>query len=177
MIREQQFLFPEFDDNKTKIRNVDYVDITDIDVNLFNEKRKHPYELLPKDKFYIFKTGGINKFRPDLGDNFPYIKNMETGALLGTSLHRTYIRTSITLTNYNPIINIEFRLHRIAAEAFIVNDNIEKKLVVDHINGDRLDYRIGNLKWSTYSENNTGVKRERNGVSYDEKIALGIKKL
>ena len=177
MIREQQFLFPEFDDTKTKIRNVDYVDITDVDVNLFNEKRKHPYERLPKGKFYIFKTGGINRFRPDLGDNFPYIKNMETGALLGTSLHRTYIRTSITLRNYDPIINLEFRLHRIAAEAFIINDNIKKKLVVDHINGDRLDYRIGNLKWSTYSENNTGVIRERNGVSYDEKIALGIKKL
>ena len=34
------------------------------------------------------------------------------------------IRTSITLTNYNPIINLEFRLHRIAAEAFIINDDI-----------------------------------------------------
>tara|TARA_R100001086_G_scaffold52267_1_gene23332 strand:+ start:1024 stop:1557 length:534 start_codon:yes stop_codon:yes gene_type:complete len=177
MIREQQFLFPEFDDNKTQIRNVDYVDITDIDANLFNEKRKHPYERLPKNKYFIYKTGGINRFRPDLGNNFPYIKNIETGHVLTNTLHRTYIRTSITLTNYNPIINLEFRLHRIAAEAFIENDNIEKKLVVDHINGDRLDYRVGNLKWSTYSENNTGVKRERNGVSYDERIALGIKKL
>ena len=54
MITEQQFLFPEFDDTKTKIKDVDYVDITNIDVNLFNEKRKHPYERLPKDKFYIF---------------------------------------------------------------------------------------------------------------------------
>ena len=153
------------------------MDITDIDVNLFNEKRKHSYKLLPKDKFYIFKTGGFNKFRPDLGNNFPYIKNIKTETLLTTSLHRTYIRTSITLNNNNPIINLEFRLHRIAAEAFIVNDDVEKKLVVDHINGDRLDYRVDNLKWTTYSDNSTGIKRERNGVSYDEEIALGIKKL
>ena len=174
MITEQQFLFPEFDDTKTKIKDVDYVDITNIDVNLFNEKRKHPYERLPKDKFYIFKTGGINRFRPDLGNNFPYIKNMETGALLGTSLHRTYIRTSITLNNYNPIINLEFRLHRIAAEAFIINDDIEKKLVVDHINNDRLDYRVSNLRWTTHSKNNIGTKRPR-GTSYEEKkIASGI---
>ena len=48
---------------------------------------------------------------------------METGAILGTSLHRTYVRTSITLNNLNPIINIELRLHRIAAEAFIINDD------------------------------------------------------
>ena len=177
MIREQQFLFPEFDDNKTQIRNVDYMDITDIDANLFNEKRKHPYERLPKNKYFIYKTGWLNRFRPHLGNNFPYIKNIETGHVLTNTLHRTYIRTSITLRNYDPIINLEFRLHRIAAEAFIINDNIKKKLVVDHINGDRLDYRLGNLKWSTYSENNTGVEKKRNGVSYDEKIALGIKKL
>jgi len=173
----QQFLFPEHDDTITKIKDVDYVDISTINPNLFNEKRKHPYKLLPQDKFYIFKTGGINRFRPDLGDSFPYIKNMETGALLGTSLHRTYIRTSITLHDVDPIINIEFRLHRIAAEAFIENDNVEKKLVVDHINGDRLDYRIDNLRWTTYSDNNTGNERKMDGVSYEEKLLLGIKKL
>jgi len=128
MIREQLLLFPEYDDYKTQIRNVDYVDLTDIDVNLFDEKRKHPYKLLPKDKFYIFKTGGINKFRPDLGENFPYIKNMETGRVLSSTLHRTYIRSTITLTNYSPTITLEFRLHRTAAEAFIINDDIKKKI-------------------------------------------------
>ena len=176
MIREQLLLFPEYDDYKTQIRNVDYMDITDIDVNLFNEKRKHSYKLLPKDKFYIFKTGGFNKFRPDLGENFPYIKNMETGRVLSSTLHRTYIKTSITLYNNNPIIGLQFKLHRIAAEAFIVNDDVKKKLVVDHINNDRLDYRVSNLRWTTYSKNSIGTKRPR-GTSYEEKIASGIKKL
>tara|TARA_R100000988_G_scaffold41784_2_gene20573 strand:+ start:466 stop:999 length:534 start_codon:yes stop_codon:yes gene_type:complete len=173
----QQFLFPEHDDLKTKIKDVDYIDISTISADLFNEKRKHPYELLPKDKFLIFKTGGLNRWRPKLGDSFPYIKNMETGAILGASLHRTYIRASITLNKLDPIINIELRLHRIAAEAFIINDNVEKKLVVDHINGDRLDYRIENLRWTTYSENNTGNERKMDGVSYEEKLLLGLKKL
>tara|TARA_B100000029_G_scaffold410245_1_gene412081 strand:- start:437 stop:1042 length:606 start_codon:yes stop_codon:yes gene_type:complete len=174
MIREQLLLFPEYDDYKTQIRNVDYVDLTDIDVNLFDEKRKHPYKLLPKDKFYIFKTGGINKFRPDLGENFPYIKNMETGRVLSSSLSKTYIRSSITLPNRSPTITLEFRLHRTAAEAFIINDDIKKKLVVDHINHDRLDYRVSNLRWTTNSKNNIGTKRPR-GMSYEEKkIASGI---
>ena len=47
----QQFLFPEFDDLNIKIKDVDYVDISTISVDLVNEKRKHKYELLPKDKF------------------------------------------------------------------------------------------------------------------------------
>ena len=172
----QQFLFPEHNELDIKIKDVDYVDISTISADLFDEKRKHSYKLLPKNKFFIFKTNGFNRWRPELKNSFPYIKNMETGAILGTSLHRTYVRTSITLNNLNPIINIELRLHRIAAEAFIINDDLEKKLVVDHINKDRLDYRIENLKWDTYSNNNKGNEKKRDGISYEEKLLLGIKK-
>ena len=169
----QQFLFPEFDDLKTKIKDVDYVDISTISSDLFDEKRKHSYNLLPKDKYLIFKTGGANRWRPELGKSFPYIKNMETGNILSPSLHKTYIRTTITQQKLESLISIELRLHRIAAEAFIENDNVEKKLVVDHINQDRLDYRVENLRWVTYSNNNKGLKRKK-GISYDEKISLGI---
>jgi len=173
----QQFLFPEFDDLSIKIKDVDYVDISTINANLVFEKRKHKYELLPKDKFIIFKTGGFNRWRPKLGNLFPYIKNMETGNVLGTGIHKTYIRSSITLNKHNPPVNIEFKIHRIAAEAFIVNDNVEKKLVVDHINDDRLDYRVENLRWTTYSENNKGPKRKKDGTSYEERLILGTEKL
>jgi len=175
---EQQFLFPELDDLKNKIKDVDYVDISTISSDLFDEKRKHSYNLLPKDKYLIFKTGGANRWRPELGKSFPYIKNMETNHVLGINLHRTYIRTMITSQpiSFASPVSIELRLHRIAAEAFIENDNVEKKLVVDHINHDRLDYRVENLRWTTYSNNNKGVKKMR-GVSYEEKLILGVRKL
>jgi hypothetical protein len=175
---EQQFLFPELDDLKTKIKDVDYVDISTISSDLFDEKRKHSYELLPKNKYLIFKTGGTNRWRPELGNSFPYIKNMETNHALVPSLHRTYLRATITaqpISLASPI-SIELRLHRIAAEAFIENDNVEKNLVVDHINQDRLDYRVENLRWTTYSNNNKGVTKKR-GVSYEEKLILGVRKL
>lgn len=59
-----------------------------------------------------------------------------------------------------------FLMHRLLADAFIPNP--ENKPCIDHINGNRLDNSLANLRWCTYSENNTnpiyisrktGVKR------------------
>lgn len=54
-------------------------------------------------------------------------------------------------------------IHRLVAEAFIQNP--EKKATVDHIDGDRKNNSISNLRWATYSENNSrfetvGVRSE-----------------
>lgn len=54
-------------------------------------------------------------------------------------------------------------IHRLVAEAFIPNP--ENKLTVDHIDGNRQNNSIENLRWATYSENNSrfqtsGVRSE-----------------
>lgn len=45
------------------------------------------------------------------------------------------------------------RIHRLVAEAFI--DNPDNKSYVDHVNTDRTDNRLCNLRWVTSTENNT----------------------
>ncbi|BAH81617.1 HNH endonuclease [Streptococcus dysgalactiae subsp. equisimilis] len=54
-------------------------------------------------------------------------------------------------------------IHRLVAEAFIQNP--ENKATVDHIDGNRRNNSISNLRWATYSENNSrfesvGVRSE-----------------
>lgn len=60
--------------------------------------------------------------------------------------------------------NKQHFLHRIIAETFIANPNNLK--CINHINGDKLDNRIKNLEWCTYSHNNSeayriGLKKPR----------------
>ena len=47
-------------------------------------------------------------------------------------------------------------IHRLVAEAFIPNP--ENKPTVDHIDGDRQNNSIDNLRWATYSEQNSRFK-------------------
>ena len=165
MNNNQFFLFPELK-SKPLIKDIDYVDLAELnDYNEYYGTKKNKLSQLPKQTYLLYKTGGNNPFMKDIGNIFPYVKNVKNNNILTPSLTKTYMQIIIKYNN----IGYQISMHRHIASAFIINDNPEFKKVVNHINGNRVDYRVDNLEWSTQSDNLKGSKRTK-GVSKEANI-------
>ena len=164
---KQELLFPELDPYLTKIKNIDYIDVSKVKCG---ELKKTPYSILPEGMFILFKSGGFNKYHSEMGNVFPYIQNTKTMKVLSLTStdYYGYVKCNITLPSKQGIFIV---MHRIVSEAFIENDMPNKKKLVDHKNGDGLDYRVKNLRWVTHTQNNTGVKRKRQ-ITFLEKARM-----
>ncbi len=113
------------------------------------------------DKYPIGKTVEIDSkrwIRPseipdyvlsDHGDvkSFPILKTMKSS--VG---RHGYKNMSFVLKNCERYRKT-FKIHRLVAKHFVPNDAPESKIVVDHVNSDKLDNFFENLEWVTHSEN------------------------
>ena len=75
-----------------------------------------------------------------------------------------------TLNKVSGYIQVElngksYLLHKLIAEQFIPNPDPQQFTVVDHIDRDKTNYRINNLRWTTQSENMKNRSSSR-GVVY-----------
>ena len=75
-----------------------------------------------------------------------YIRKKKNGRIVKESLSNGYVQIHLN--------GVHYYKHRIVAVQFIPNDDPLIKTEVDHINRDRTDYHIENLRWVSQKENN-----------------------
>ena len=94
----------------------------------------------------------------EINDTTFQIRRISNHHVVSESITQGYI--------YVALNGKKFYKHRIIALQFIPNDDPNHKTQVDHINHDRADNRLENLRWTTPSENNRNKTGSRNGVAY-----------
>lgn len=87
----------------------------------------------------VFKRYPVNKKRPEKG--FTDFREVKPRLVCG------YLVVAIPTIPYSKNCHI----HRLVAKAFIPNP--ENKPCVDHIDGDKTNNRVENLRWVTHKEN------------------------
>ena len=92
--------------------------------------------------------------------NFGNCKNVLTGKFLKGSFDKDGYLTTV-LTNNGE--RSPKKLHRLVANAFI--ENSELKPCVDHINHNKNDNNVSNLRWATKLENNQNRSISTNNTS------------
>ena len=111
---------------------------------------------VPKDKYTIYKTGGVHPLPMYSERNdFPYIINNYTGKLILPNFSRA-VYPAYTINN--GIEGKRVYAHRLFAMGFVKNDLPYDNFNVDHINEDKLDYSVNNLRWLSVSENMKNIK-------------------
>jgi hypothetical protein len=87
------------------------------------------------------------------------VKNNKTGRILKYKHRQGYTLADLSVCG---IVSTK-TIHRLVARAFI--ENPEGKRCVDHIDSDRSNNRVHNLRWATYVENSRNRSVNKNNTS------------
>ena len=123
---------------------------------------------MEKGKYTVYKTGGTHLLPMYKGrTDFPFV--MRNANSKNTILQTTFSRSVYpAYTLSTKIYSKRVYCHRIFAMAFISCPNVSVAYNVDHINEDKLDYSIHNLRWVSVGQNMSNVlnKASNKGKKY-----------
>ena len=98
------------------------------------------------------------------------IRNIKTGRIIKPYLQQGYYRVSL-IKEKN--VKKSEAVHRLIAITFIPNE--ENKPIIDHINQNKIDNNVSNLRWSTYKENANNVDLVKRKQKTDRiKFKIGL---
>jgi hypothetical protein len=112
--------------------------------------------LLARDREQWKSVDGYDNYEVS---NRSRVKNIDTGKILKRSIRNKYYGANL----YNNDKMKTFKVHRLVAIAFVANPH--DKPCVDHINNDKLDNNVTNLRWATFKENNQNKPKQSNNTS------------
>jgi hypothetical protein len=106
-----------------------------------------------RQNYYDISNHGIIRRRQD--------KFMMSNA---TEVNRDYQSIKLARENTERDRKIKLQIHRLVASAFLRNPNNKK--TVDHVNRNRADNHVSNLRWATHSEQNQNQEdRDRSNLA------------
>ena len=130
---------------------VERVKKQDVDKSIFSTRGASIEELEGEEWKTLFFNGGYEI------SNLGRLRNKKTKVISkGTITKNGYVNVSVDNQNY--------RLHRLVLQTWCPNENYEE-LTVDHINGNRSDNRLENLRWATQEENTVYMMMHRSELN------------
>lgn len=119
----------------------------DLDKSFFSTRGASTEELQGEEWKTLFFDNGYEV------SNLGRLRNKKTKVIAkGTIKKNGYVDVSVNNQNY--------RLHRLVLQTWCPNEDYEE-LTVDHINGNRSDNRLENLRWATREENTVYMMTHR----------------
>ena len=130
---------------------VERVEKQDVDKSIFSTRGTSIEELEGEKWKTLFFNNNYEV------SNLGRLRNKKTKIIAKGSIKKNgYVQVSVDNQNY--------RLHRLVLQTWCPNEDYEE-LTVDHINGNRSDNRLENLRWATQEENTAYMLTHRSELN------------